>query len=77
MAFPVRKRFPWVAVAFVALVTTARPAQAEVKRIVIDKKVSPAFDGRLGRRPSGLHTVAVLPGGLVDGCLPGSALTMR
>ncbi|OFW50370.1 MAG: hypothetical protein A3G77_07865 [Acidobacteria bacterium RIFCSPLOWO2_12_FULL_68_19] len=46
MPSPVRHRFPWIAAALVALVTAARPAEAEVKRIVIDKKVSPAFDGR-------------------------------
>jgi hypothetical protein len=38
--------FPRVAASLVALVTLAQPAQAEVKRIVIDRKVSPAFDGR-------------------------------
>jgi hypothetical protein len=38
--------FAWLAVALVALIALARPAQAEIKRIVIDKKVSPAFDGR-------------------------------
>lgn len=35
-----------LAAAFAALVALAQPAQAEIKRIVIDKKVSPAFDGR-------------------------------
>lgn len=39
-------RFPWVPAALIALVALTQPAQAEVKRIAIDKKVSPAFDGR-------------------------------
>jgi hypothetical protein len=38
--------FPWTIAALVALAALAQPAQAEVKRIVIDKKVSPAFEGR-------------------------------
>ncbi|MBI2188928.1 MAG: hypothetical protein HYU37_17655 [Acidobacteria bacterium] len=46
MASHVSYRFPWAAAALVALVAAAQPAQAEIKRIVIDKKVSPAFDGR-------------------------------
>src|SRR5687768_8348216 len=39
-------RFAWVVFAVFAIALFAAPAQAEVKRIVIDKKVSPAFDGR-------------------------------
>ena len=35
-----------IACAAVATAVLAAPAHAEVKRIVIDKKVSPAFDGR-------------------------------
>ena len=46
MTSPDGFRFAWIAGAAVATAVLAAPAQAEVKRIVIDKKVSPAFDGR-------------------------------
>lgn len=36
----------WVIAVVMALLAWAQPSHAEVKRIVIDKKVSPAFDGR-------------------------------
>ncbi|MBI4886982.1 MAG: hypothetical protein HY824_07810 [Acidobacteria bacterium] len=45
MTSPARCRGPWV-LSLVALVALAAPAGAEVKKIVVDKKVSPAFDGK-------------------------------
>src|ERR1700692_4015493 len=35
----------WLGVASAALVAWAQPAQAHVTKIVVEKKVSPAFDG--------------------------------
>jgi hypothetical protein len=35
----------WVAAALVASFVLTQPAEARVKKIVIEKKVSPAFDG--------------------------------
>jgi len=46
MSSPAASRSAGVIVFGLALLAWAWPAQAEVKRIVIDKKVSPAFDGR-------------------------------
>ena len=40
------RRFAWVSGLVAALIAWAPPARAEVKKIVIDTKVSPAFDGR-------------------------------
>ncbi len=39
------RQWGWRAVVAAVALTAAPPAQADVKKIVIDKKVSPAFDG--------------------------------
>jgi hypothetical protein len=44
--FPALCRSAWASAAVAAWLALAPSAQAEVKKIVIDKKVSPAFDGR-------------------------------
>ncbi len=44
--FPAFRRLAWASGLVAVLIAWAPPARAEVKKIVIDKKVSPAFDGR-------------------------------
>lgn len=44
--FPTFRRFAWTSGLVAALIAWAPAARAEVKKIVIDTTVSPAFDGR-------------------------------
>lgn len=46
MTSPAFRRCTWVVAVVLALLASAPAAWADVKRIVIDRKVSPAFDGR-------------------------------
>ena len=47
MTSPLVYRFAsFVGVAVLTIAAFATPAQAGVKKIVVDKKVAPAFDGR-------------------------------
>src|SRR5258706_16470287 len=45
MASPVSRRIAGVGFVLVAVLAFAWPAQARIKKIIIDKKTSPAFDG--------------------------------
>ena len=46
MTSPALYRFAWTVNAVFVIAMLAAPAQADVKKIVVDKKVSPAFDGK-------------------------------
>jgi len=69
------RRSAWVSVAVAAaLLAWARPVQARVKKIVIDTKVSPAFDGATFGDPGQYETLAGRVFGEIDPNDPHNAI---